>query len=71
MPIPQPIANHQTVGNIGLFYVCYRLSKWERIGSGLSAEAAAQADDAKAVAAPDRGGITASPGSSVSRRRGR
>lgn len=27
MPIPQPIANQQTVGNIGLFYVCYRLSR--------------------------------------------
>ena len=27
MSIPQPIANQQTVGNIGLFYVCYRLSR--------------------------------------------
>src|SRR5262245_9967767 len=27
MPIPKPIANQQTVGNIGLFYVCYRLSR--------------------------------------------
>jgi hypothetical protein len=27
MAIPQPIANQQTVGNIGLFYVCYRLSR--------------------------------------------
>jgi hypothetical protein len=27
VPIPQPIANQQTVGNIGLFYVCYRLSR--------------------------------------------
>mgnify|MGYP001570997879 CR=1 FL=1 len=27
MPIPQPIPNRQTVGNIGLFYVCYRLSR--------------------------------------------
>jgi hypothetical protein len=27
MPVPQPIANQQTVGNIGLFYVCYRLSR--------------------------------------------
>ncbi|HZV04202.1 MAG TPA: hypothetical protein VE999_03850 [Gemmataceae bacterium] len=26
MPIHQPISNPQTVGNIGLFYVCYRLS---------------------------------------------
>src|SRR5439155_23256164 len=26
MPIPQPISNQQTVGNIGLYYVCYRLS---------------------------------------------
>jgi hypothetical protein len=25
--IPQPIANQQTIGNIGLFYVCYRLSR--------------------------------------------
>src|SRR5258708_9138702 len=27
MPIPQPVANQQTVGNIGLFYTCYRLSR--------------------------------------------
>src|SRR5258708_5546242 len=27
MPIAQPVANQQTVGNIGLFYVCYRLSR--------------------------------------------
>jgi hypothetical protein len=27
MPVPQPIANQQTVGNIGLFYVCYCLSR--------------------------------------------
>jgi hypothetical protein len=27
MPIPQPIANQQTVGNIGLYYVCSRLSR--------------------------------------------
>jgi hypothetical protein len=27
MPIPKPIANAQTVGNIGLYYVCYRLSQ--------------------------------------------
>jgi hypothetical protein len=27
MPTPQPIPNQQTVGNIGLFYVCYRLSR--------------------------------------------
>jgi hypothetical protein len=27
MPILQTIANPQTVGNIGLFYVCYRLSR--------------------------------------------
>jgi hypothetical protein len=26
MSVPQPISNQQTVGNIGLFYVCYRLS---------------------------------------------
>jgi len=26
MSLPQAIANQQTVGNIGLFYVCYRLS---------------------------------------------
>lgn len=164
MPISQPIANQQTVGNIGLFYVCYRLSrmgwnvmptarnakgidiliysqdaartrtiqvktlskgspvplsnkldhlfadfvvvcrhviretpecfiltpgevrqlvhrgekngkvsfwlwprhyakdefreKWERIGSGLSAEVAAEKDDAEPVAAPDRGGMS-------------
>lgn len=25
--VPKPIANPQTVGNIGLFYVCYRLSR--------------------------------------------
>src|SRR5262249_29103027 len=27
MPIPKPIRNQQTVGNIGLYYVCYRLSR--------------------------------------------
>ena len=27
VPIPQPISNEQTVGNIGLFYICYRLSR--------------------------------------------
>lgn len=27
MAIPPPAANQQTVGNIGLFYVCYRLSR--------------------------------------------
>ena len=27
MQILEPVINHQTVGNIGLFYVCYRLSK--------------------------------------------
>jgi hypothetical protein len=27
MPIPQSKANQQTVGNVGLFYVCYRLSR--------------------------------------------
>src|SRR5277367_1271042 len=27
MPIPQPIVNQQTVGNIGLFYVCHQLSR--------------------------------------------
>src|SRR5207344_3307142 len=27
MPAPQPITNQQTVGNIGLFFVCYRLSR--------------------------------------------
>jgi hypothetical protein len=30
MPVPPPISNQQTGGNIGLFYVCYRLS---RLGS--------------------------------------
>jgi hypothetical protein len=28
MPMPEPIPNQQTVGNIGLFYVCYRLSRF-------------------------------------------
>jgi hypothetical protein len=27
MAIPESISNQQTVGNIGLFYVCYRLSR--------------------------------------------
>lgn len=27
MPAPEPIASQQTVGNVGLFYVCYRLSR--------------------------------------------
>ena len=27
MPLPKSIANQQTVGNVGLFYVCYRLSR--------------------------------------------
>jgi hypothetical protein len=27
MPMLEPIPNQQTVGNIGLFYVCYRLSR--------------------------------------------
>jgi hypothetical protein len=27
MPVPQPIANQQTVGNIGLFFLCCRLSR--------------------------------------------
>ncbi len=27
MPNHQRISNHQTIGNIGLFYVCYRLSR--------------------------------------------
>src|ERR1700719_4084199 len=27
MPLPQPTASPQTVGNIGMFYVCYRLSR--------------------------------------------
>lgn len=27
MAIPPPKVNHQTVGNVGMFYVCYRLSR--------------------------------------------
>ena len=27
MPVLPVISNQQTIGNIGLFYVCYRLSR--------------------------------------------